>query len=172
MLRCARGVVALSLLTLAGSGLAFGQSLSVELEVPRLDVAEYHRPYIALWVARADKVVAANLAVMYDLKLKDQEGEKWLKDMRQWWRRSGRGLDMPIDGLSGATRGPGRHQFSFDQRVADLPPGQYRLMVEAAREVGGRELLQIPFQWPPAAATANSVQGKEELGKITLSLSP
>ena len=30
-----------------------------------------------------------NLAVWYDLKQKDNEGTKWLKDMRQWWRAAG-----------------------------------------------------------------------------------
>ena len=33
-----------------------------------------------------------NLSVWYDLKLKDNEGTKWLKDMRQWWRKTGREL--------------------------------------------------------------------------------
>ena len=36
--------------------------------------------------------------------------------------------------------------------LAQLKPGQYAVVVEAAREVGGRELLRIPFQWPPQKA--------------------
>ena len=80
--------------------------LAVSLEIPRLDVAEYHRPYTALWVEDKDKKVI-NLAVWYDVEMKEDKGEDWLKDMRQWWRRSGRELDMPIDGVSGATRAPG-----------------------------------------------------------------
>ena len=57
--------------------------LQVSVEIPRLQVAEYHRPYVALWLERPDQSHAANLAVWYDLKLKDQEGEKWLKDMEE-----------------------------------------------------------------------------------------
>jgi hypothetical protein len=45
-------------------------------------------------------------------------------------------------------------------------------VVEAAREVGGRELLKIPFAWPATAAQSLDAQGKTELGKITLVLTP
>lgn len=154
------------------ANVAAGQSLAVELDVPRLQVAEYHKPYIALWVAREDNSVAANLAVLYDVKMKDEEGEKWLKDLRQWWRRSGRSLEMPVDGLSGATKGPGRHRLVFDDSVAALEPGNYRLMVEAAREVGSRELVEVPFQWPPQAPATSGATGEEELGAISLTLAP
>ncbi|MBN7798078.1 DUF2271 domain-containing protein [Parahaliea mediterranea] len=163
---------ALAAFALAGTTAANAQSLSVDLEVPRLRVAEYHRPYIALWVAREDNSVAANLAVLYDVAMADEEGEKWLKDMRQWWRRTGRSLSLPVDGLSGATRGPGRHEFVFSDKLADLQPGQYRLLVEAAREVGGREMLEIPFQWPPAQGSEQRVAGGQELGEVVLTLQP
>ena len=129
---------------------AFAGELAVSLEIPRLDVAEYHRPYTALWVEDKDKKVI-NLAVWYDVEMKEDKGEDWLKDMRQWWRRSGRELDMPVDGVSGATRAPGTHTVTFAEGVeplGKLPAGDYTLILEAAREVGGRELLNIPFQWP------------------------
>lgn len=147
-------------------------ALSVSLELPRLSVAEYHRPYVAIWIARADHSVAANLAVLYDVALADEEGEKWLKDMRQWWRRGGRALDLPIDGLSGATRPPGTHVLQFDQALNDLEPGSYRLMVEAAREVGGRETIEISFDWPVTDEQRLSVAGSSELGAVDLTLTP
>ena len=37
--------------------------LALDVEIPRLDVAEYHRPYVAVWIEREDASVAANLAV-------------------------------------------------------------------------------------------------------------
>ncbi|WP_312478765.1 DUF2271 domain-containing protein [Stutzerimonas nitrititolerans] len=147
--------------------------LKIDVEIPRLQVAEYHRPYVALWLEQPDKRHVANLAVWYDLKLKDNEGEKWLKDMREWWRRSGRSLEMPVDGVSGATRAVGTHSLVFDDGQAplkDLPAGEYRLVVEAAREVGGRELLRLPFSWPPQEAEKQQAQGESELGSITLEL--
>ena len=154
---------------------ALAADLAVGVEVPRLTVAEYHRPYLALWVERADQSTAANLAVWYAIRLRDNEGEKWLKDMRQWWRRGGRELRMPIDGVTGATRAPGRHTLRFDAAsgpLANLPAGQYSLVVEAAREVGGRELLRVPFQWPPTAAQSGSAQGSTELGAFSVSTQP
>lgn len=147
--------------------------LKIDVEIPRLPVAEYHRPYVALWLERPDKSHVANLAVWYDLKLKDNEGEKWLKDMREWWRRSGRSLQMPVDGVSSATRAVGTHRLTFDDSkgpLKDLPAGEYRLVVEAAREVGGRELLRLPFSWPPQKTEKQQAQGASELGTVTLEL--
>lgn len=83
--------------------------LQVSVEIPRLQVAEYHRPYVAIWLEKTDQSHVADLAVWYDVKMEDKEGEKWLKDLRQWWRRSGRSLQLPVDGVSAATRAVGSH---------------------------------------------------------------
>ena len=174
-----RVLISRALLTGAAAGLAVSPvgaaEIKVKVEVPKLTVAEYHRPYVAIWVEKPDQSVAANLAVWYDVKLKDNEGTKWLKDMRQWWRRSGRTLDMPVDGLSSATRAPGEHQVSFPEgtsTLGKLAPGKYELVVEAAREVGGRELLRVPFEWPPRAAQNLKAQGEHELGALVVDLAP
>jgi hypothetical protein len=53
-----------------------------------------------------------------------------------------------------------------------MKPGDYQLVVEAAREVGGRELLKLPFTWPVAAASEQTQNGEHELGRVTLSLKP
>src|SRR5690606_36115656 len=102
-------------------------------------------------------------------------GTKWLPDLRQWWRRTGRSLTLPVDGVTGATRPPGQHTetFSADHpQLAKLKPGKYVLMVEASREVGGRELLKIPFVWPGDKSQLHELQGSEELGKVVLSIKP
>lgn len=144
--------------------------MNVTVAIPRMQVAEYHRPYVAMWLESGDKIT--NLAVWYDVKQKENEGTKWLKDMRQWWRRTGRELTMPADGLSSATRAPGEHQVNFSAKAASVPPGQYELVVEAAREVGGRELLRVPFQWPPAASQSLKADGSHELGVVKLDIKP
>ncbi len=165
--------IALSLPLL--SSVAYGADLTLKVELPQLSVAEYHRPYMAVWVERADQSVAANLAVLYDVKKRDNGGTKWLKDVRQWWRKSGRDLQLPMDGVTGATRAPGEHTLTFAgaKSVIDkLPAGDYQLVVEAAREAGGRELVRLPFQWPPKAAVTVPAKGKEELGNVSLQLKP
>ncbi len=154
---------------------ALAADLHLRVEIPKLAVAEYHRPYVAMWIERANQSAAANLAVWYNLTLKNKEGTKWLKDLRQWWRRTGRELSMPADGLTGATRAPGEHALAWSSDrgpLATLPAGEYHLVVEAAREVGGRELVRLPFQWPPRASTTSKVAGEHELGTVTLTVVP
>ncbi len=150
--------------------------LNLTVEIPQLAVAEYHRPYVAIWLEKPDQTFAANLAVWYDIKPKEGEnGTTWLKDMRQWWRKSGRSLQMPVDGVSGATRPPGKHQVTFSGAKAplsSLSPGSYQLVIEAAREVGGREILRIPFEWPAKAPDSKQVKGEHELGTVALTLKP
>ncbi|MGE7138106.1 DUF2271 domain-containing protein [Luteibacter sp. NPDC031894] len=154
---------------------AFAADMTITVNIPALKVAEYHRPYVAMWIEREDHGVAANLAVWYEMKKADGEGTKWLKDMRQWWRRSGREQTMPIDGVSGATRPAGQHRLRFidgKPPLGTLAPGHYELVVEAAREVGGREAQRIPFDWPAKAPVHLSAKGSEELGQIDLDLNP
>ena len=169
-------------LTIALSGLiatapaAYAASLDVNVEVPKLNVAEYHRPYVAVWVEGADQKVAANLSVWYQQTSNSEgHGTKWLPDMRQWWRKSGRTLQVPVDGITGPTKPVGKHALSFSdkQHLAKLAPGEYTLVVEAAREVGGRELLKIPFTWPAKGKPqSGKAQGTSELGAVTLTVKP
>lgn len=154
---------------------ALAAELNIKLEVPRLEVAEYHRPYIAVWVEHPDQSTATQLAVWYQTDSKKEDGTQWLKDLRQWWRRGGRELQMPVDGVTGATRPAGVHTLSFksgDQQLAKLAPGKYNLVVEATREVGGRELLRLPFDWPGTQKQQASANGKTELGAVTLNVTP
>ena len=163
---------------LAGSTVpALAAELALNVEIPRLAVAEYHRPYVAAWIEQGDKRVAANLAVWYQQRKSDknEEGTKWLVDVRQWWRRSGRELTLPVDGVTSATRPVGKHQLRFRDGAAPLgalPAGHYTLVVEAARESGGREILSVPFQWPPTSVAQLKATGSNELGEISVDLIP
>ena len=154
---------------------ALAAELALKLEIPQLNVAEYHRPYVAVWLERPDQTLAANLSVLYDVKKKEQGGAKYLKDLRQWWRKSGRDLALPLDGISGATRAPGEQALTFPGARAALdalPAGEYQLVVEAARESGGRELVRVPIHWPPKAAQSIPAKGREELGNLAVLLKP
>ena len=163
----------LAVASIAGAGaLAFpaaAQELAVTVEIPRMEVAEYHAPYLAMWL-EDEAGAATSLGVWYDVDLKNEEGETWLKDLRQWWRKAGRSTDMPVDGVSGPTRPPGAHDVVFS--VAGLAPGNYEFVIEAAREVGGRELLRVPFRWPVTAAESPKVKGEHELGHVTIDIKP
>jgi len=146
---------------------AVATELNVKLQLPRLTTAEYHKPYVALWIETGDHTFSNNLAVWYD----PPKGDKWLKDVRQWWRQSGRDMKLPLDGLSSPTRGPGDYDLKFSNADIDkLPAGQYQLVVEAAREHGGREVVRVPFELPAKTAQTYSGKGTEELGNISLQL--
>ncbi|MEZ5938549.1 MAG: DUF2271 domain-containing protein [Hyphomonadaceae bacterium] len=169
-----------SVVFVAGLGLvaapAWADGLTVEFELPKMSVAEYHRPYVAIWISRPDNTAAATLSVLYSQKGGPEgEGETWLKDIRQWWRRAGRSMTMPADGVSGPTKPPGDHKLVYEgagDPLKALPPGDYVLNIEAAREVGGREVVSVPFKWDGASGGVFEGKGESELGSVKVTLSP
>ncbi|MGZ8290764.1 MAG: DUF2271 domain-containing protein [Telluria sp.] len=155
------------------SSWAVGADMAVKFEIPQLNVAEYHRPYVAIWLERSDQSVVSTLAVLYDVKKKENGGLKWVKDMRTWWRKAGRELDLPMDGVSGATRATGQQSMTFGPartQIDKLPPGDYKLVIEAAREAGGRELVRVPLTLPAKPGQTFSAKGKEELGAVSVQI--
>ena len=153
---------------------ALSADLMLKLQLPRLDIAEYHKPYVAAWIEKAsDQSFAGNVALWYDVNKRNNGGAKWLKDMRTWWRKSGHDTTV-VDGVTGATRGAGEHAVNLldAKAVAALPPGQYEMVVEAARENGGREVLRVPFDWPVRKAASAKAQGSGELGTVSIDARP
>lgn len=149
---------------------AAAQSMTVSVNIPRLSVAEYHRPYVAIWLEQ-EGGTPRTLQVWYDHDMKNGEGTKWLRDVRQWWRASGRSMKFPADGVTGATRAPGEHKVTLTAGkgpLGKIAPGQYTLVIEAAREVGGRELLRLPFSWPAKPGAVVRAAGKTELGPVSV----
>ena len=163
-------------LTFAAAALAAGSvatpalaaDLNVSIEIPRLSVAAYHRPYVAVWIERPDNTAVRTLAVWYE-DSNTAEGKDWLKDMRTWWRRGGRALTLPADGISSATKAPGRHTVAIPgARLSSLPAGDYVIVVEAARELGGREAVRVPFRW--GAPNTARASGSSEVGPVSVTV--
>ena len=147
---------------------ALAADLNVSIEIPRLSVAAYHRPYVAVWIERPDNTAVRTLAVWYEVS-NVAEGKDWLKDMRTWWRRGGRSLTLPADGISSATKAPGTHAVRVPgARLSNLPAGDYVLVVEAARELGGREVVRVPFRW--GSANSGRASGSTELGAVAVTV--
>lgn len=138
--------------------------IHAEITIPSLDVNPYHKPYVAVWLEKPNRKYVTTLALWAD----DME---WYKDLRQWWRKAGRS-QQPYDGVTGATKKPGRYQITWSGKDAYdqvIPTGNYLLNVEASREEGGREFIKIPIVLNEKNELV--VQGEHELGKITLTLS-
>ena len=118
---------------------------NIEVTIPDIKSSEYHRPYVAVWIEDSEHKLVEHLSLWYFIKGKDdnpQEGLKYLKELRNWWRKGGRSLKPLPDAITGATQEPGKHNIeikSTDPRLAKLKDGSYTLMIEAAREEGGTE---------------------------------
>jgi len=152
---------------------ALAADLTVTLEVPTIRTAAYHRPYVAVWIEQPDQTAVRTLALWYeagDTARGEGTGEDYLKDVRTWWRKGGRAMTLPIDGVTGPTRAPGRQTVTVPgARLARLPAGQYTVVIEAAREQGGREVVRVPFTWGGAANSA-SAAGTSELGTVRVAV--
>lgn len=156
---------------------AHASEVNIKVTIPQINTAEYHRPYVAIWIEKPDQSVQKTLATWYSQKkaANGDEGNKWLKDLRQWWRKTGREQSLPIDGVSGATRPVGEQSLSFSEGkepLGTLPAGQYNIAFEAAREKGGREIVRVPFSWPVQKPTQVKAAGQQELGDIVVDFKP
>ena len=153
-----------SLILAVGLVAAPASAATITVTIPRVNASEYHNPYVAVWVEPVGGGAARTLAVWYDVDLRGNEpGTKWLADLRTWWRKGGRNLNLPADGVSGMTKAPGAHRVTIP---SNLRAGSYTLFVEAVREDGGREIVSMPLAIPAANGRA---AGRTELGAITLS---
>ncbi|WP_111979383.1 DUF2271 domain-containing protein [Algibacillus agarilyticus] len=138
-------------------------TLTLNLTLPELDVDPYHKPYVAVWLETPSRQYVTTLTLWADDK-------EWYKDLRQWWRKAGRG-NQNIDGVTQATHRPGEHTLTWnglDLTQNPVAEGQYILNVEASREEGGREFIRIPITLKTNQQAA--AQGKTELGTINLTL--
>ena len=151
------------------AGPAVAATADLTITVPRIDIAGYHKPYVAVWLQQPGAATGRTLALWYNFTNRENGGQKWLRELRSWWRKSGRDLKLPPDGITGATRAPGPQKLTAD--LGALPPGAYELAVEAAREDGGHELVTIPFAWTGRGAQATA-SGKTELGPVSATIRP
>ena len=136
-------------------------------EIPRIEVSNYRKPYVAIWLEDADRKAVKMYRVLFD---QSPIGDNWLPDLKTWWRRGGRAMEMPVAGVTRPTRGPGSYKLDMGS-LAELPPGQYALVFEAAREKGGREVVKLPFEWAPGTSVEVSASGSTEMGAVSLIIS-
>jgi len=150
-----------TMLALSLASLPAVAEVTLSLELPRHEGGQY-RPYVAVWVENPQQEAVATLAVW-------RKEADWLKDMRRWWRKSGRYANDLPDGVSGATRKPGVYPLAWDGRDHQgnpLPAGRYTLHIEAVREHGSRSLVSQSIELGQTASY--QLQPVAELGPITI----
>ncbi len=137
--------------------------LNIALEIPDIDASPYRRPYVSVWITDNKRKPVRNLVLM-------GERQRWMKSLRVWWRRIGRGNESLIDGFSGATKKPGTYHIEWDGRDDYGQPvtaTDLVLHIEASREHGGRSYEKIPLTMNQLTLPIER-QGKKELGLIRI----
>lgn len=157
--RSLRVASVLLLIAVLGSSLASSAELTVEFELPTIDTADYNRPYVAIW---SESPEGSTTLLLWHLDKRKED--KWLSDIRRWWRKQGR-YGRPVDAVTGATRGPGRYRETFTLD-SESP---FTLFLEVVREDGGRSLLKQPIDFTNTQRVY-TLPADREIGVTTISL--
>ncbi|PAJ74066.1 hypothetical protein CJF42_12605 [Pseudoalteromonas sp. NBT06-2] len=118
-------------------------NLTVSLTLPEIATGQYYRPYTAVWIENNKGKHVKTLALWSEPK-----GQKWLKDIRRWWRKKGRSDSQWVDGISSATRPAGTYDLNWNLMTEEniqIKNGDYKVFIEVVREHGGRNLLKHSF---------------------------
>ncbi|MEM8912964.1 MAG: DUF2271 domain-containing protein [Planctomycetota bacterium] len=151
-----------------------GLHVSFELNRPRGRV--YRKPYVAVWLEDDDGFPVKTGVLWW---MTEQPGPRWHRDLTRWYRndrlrKSVEKTDL-VDGISGATRGPGQYQTHFDgtdNAGKRLPNGKYFLCLEAAREKGTYKIIRHPFVWSDQPIASTELSGNLEISQASFSLVP
>lgn len=149
-------------------------TMDISLTQPTIKASPYHKPYVAVWLETPERQGVTTIMLWYqthDEGQKSDKGKKWLKDLRQWWRKLGRDDSKAglVDGYSGATRLPKTYQLTWDGKDATgkpVPLGEYWINVEAAREDGGRSFVRETINLSQAGKV--TLKADQEIGPVTV----
>ena len=116
---------------------------------------------MAVWLEDADGFPVRTAVLWMQT---EQPGPRWHRDLLRWYRndRVRKLADNTelIGVVSSATRGPGEYKAVFDgldDNGKPLPPGEYTLFLEAAREHGTYQIIRHKL-----------TLGKEPIGETKL----
>lgn len=139
---------------------------TIEFRLPKLRVSNYRKPYVALWIENPQRQPVKTLMLLGD-------SERWMSENRHWWRTQGRqSPELLLQGFARATRRAGEYTVQWDGRDdygKGLQAGNYRLVIEAAREHGGHERLALDFKLGQSGKTW-SVAGQSEIAQLGITL--
>lgn len=142
--------------------------LAVDLEIAPQEGFRYHRPYVAVWVEDANGRPVRTLSAWVNTS---GRGPRYIRELRRWFsmEREQEGVGGPdlITTVSSATRLPGQYTVTWngrDDRGNVVDQGNYRVLIEAAREHGTYQLMQqdLTLGAKPVAADLGS---NEEIGR-------
>lgn len=143
----------------APAALPAGFGVQVTYNLPKIEAANYKKPFVIVWVTDAQKNPVKTLLI---------QGKKaeWQEDNYVWWRRYGRKDPGQVEAMGQPTRPPGRYTVAWDgtdHAGKRMPQGTYLIHIEAAREHGGHAYQTIEVKLG-AAPVAGQAAAKDELG--------
>lgn len=118
-----------------------GRRLSISLEIPERNAADYKRPYVVVWITDEARNLVRTLLVLGD-------EPRWRENNYIFWRRVERMDAEAIAAMARPTRAPGRYDVVWDGRTETgelAPRGRYTLNIEASREHGGHSFVRVPL---------------------------
>jgi FAD:protein FMN transferase len=139
--------------------------LAVDFEIPVLSVANYKRPFIALWIEDADKFPIRTLALWY-------HEDRWLTESKAWYRADRlRGMSETtsiVRSIGVATRPAGKYTIKWDGKdnAGNLvKPGAYTVLLESVREHGTYQLIRQEMRFSGTPQHVDVKPGSE-LGPV------
>ncbi|HUR59999.1 MAG TPA: DUF2271 domain-containing protein [Opitutaceae bacterium] len=143
----------------------------VNFELAQISGGRTKRPYVAVWVEDKDNVSVRTLGLWFNKP-------RWLPDLRAWSRAEARreltASSRTPESISSATRGPGKYSLRWDgtgDAGQALPPGQYTIFVEVAREHGTHQLVTGKVD-VSVTGTHLDLPANTELAAISLDVRP
>jgi thiamine biosynthesis lipoprotein ApbE len=122
-----------------------------EINTPPRTEGGYRRPYVVIWVE--DPEGHAVRTVILWVSLGGSGPDRWLPDLNRWFRgdqvRSLQDKKNMVYSIARPTRQPGKYTVIWDgtdDHKKPLPPGEYTLFIEAAREHGTHQLIRTKVQ--------------------------
>ncbi|MEL7266006.1 MAG: DUF2271 domain-containing protein [Planctomycetota bacterium] len=150
--------------------------LHVWFKLDRPGGSRYRKPYLAVWLEDEDGFPVKTATLWWQTQ---QPGPRWHRDLTRWYRnnriRKIAEKTNLVDGISGATRGPGNYQTHFDgtDNAGDpLPSGTYTLCLEAARENGTYKIIRQRVQLGTKAIEKTKLKGNIEIPEASFSYTP
>jgi len=149
-----------------------GYELEVQLEINGADGGRrYRRPYVAVWVEDDEGYPVKTLALWVQ---RTGKGPRWIPDLKRWYntdrlRQINEETDL-VKTMSEPTRKPGEYKLVWDgtdHAGKVVPPGEYTVAIEAAREHGTYQIIRKKLKLD-REAVREPLPGNKEIKSASL----
>lgn len=149
-----------------------GFELEVQLQINGADGGRrYRRPYVAVWVEDDEGYPVKTLALWVQ---RTGKGPRWIPDLKRWYkadhlRQINEETDL-VKTMSEPTRKPGEYKLVWDgtdHAGKVVPPGEYTVSIEAAREHGTYQIIRKKMKLD-REAVQEPLPGNQEIKSATL----